>query len=515
MTQDSPGLIFSRMIKSSARYHDTSSYDRHKMTGHYLDWQNQPRVFKDYPETEPVLLPQDIQLPDEKLSALILEARRNRGARKVNVRDLSSILRLTCALTAKARHPGGDFYFRSVASAGALYPTEIYVATRGLKNLEDGLYHFGLRRHSLTPIRARDLTPAIIELAQLPDKSAPALTFFMTAIFFRSAWKYRGRAYRYHLLDTGHVIEHLVLALKVLGLPANLTYDFDDNRANHLLGLDDNREVTLGLAHVIEEDALPGREKPIIEDLPDQMLNASRVSDKEIDYPAIREMHQAGTTLVPPATMGTDMIHELGIVPASWTACSHPSPWPERLNYADALFHRRSRRNFVKEPISKDYVASLIDSLCAKDNTVSDMDSTYRQSVCIGFLAAHVRDMNPGFYSLDIENKSTALVQPGSFTKEMAHISLDQAWLENASLHFLFLSNMEIIDRTWGPRGYRYAMLQSGRLGERLYIAATAMGLGCCGIGAFYDWEAAELLGLNKTSRLLYLLAVGAVKKDY
>jgi nitroreductase len=39
------------------------------------------------------------------------------------------------------------------------------------------------------------------------------------------------------------------------------------------------------------------------------------------------------------------------------------------------------------------------------------------------------------------------------------------------------------------------------------------MGLGCCGIGALYDGEAAEMLELNQSSRLLYLVAVGNVKK--
>jgi nitroreductase len=55
-------------------------------------------------------------------------------------------------------------------------------------------------------------------------------------------------------------------------------------------------------------------------------------------------------------------------------------------------------------------------------------------------------------------------------------------------------------------------MLAAGRMGQRLYMAATAMGLGCCGIGALYDGEAAELLGLNEASKLLYLVGVGPVK---
>ena len=68
-------------------------------------------------------------------------------------------------------------------------------------------------------------------------------------------------------------------------------------------------------------------------------------------------------------------------------------------------------------------------------------------------------------------------------------------------------------DRTWGPRGYRYAMLAAGRLGQTIYLGATALGLGCCGIGALYDEEARQLLGLNKKAALLYLVAAGPVKR--
>jgi len=101
----------------------------------------------------------------------------------------------------------------------------------------------------------------------------------------------------------------------------------------------------------------------------------------------------------------------------------------------------------------------------------------------------------------------------GAYVEPMARICLDQGWLANAGVHLLLLADLEVLDRTWGPRGYRYAMMTAGRLGQRLYLAASAMGLGCCGIGAFYDREARELLGLNETSRLLYLVAVGEVKR--
>jgi len=56
-------------------------------------------------------------------------------------------------------------------------------------------------------------------------------------------------------------------------------------------------------------------------------------------------------------------------------------------------------------------------------------------------------------------------------------------------------------------------MMTAGRIGQTIYLGATALGLGCCGIGALYDGEARELLGLNRESVLLYLVAAGLVKR--
>jgi SagB-type dehydrogenase family enzyme len=206
------------------------------------------------------------------------------------------------------------------------------------------------------------------------------------------------------------------------------------------------------------------------------------------------------------------MVHELGVVPETWAKAPVSSTWPEIMNYSEALFQRRSRRNFVKESLSKDHVGALVDSICTEDSAYSTESAGYSQSLSIGLLAGDVEGMEPGFYLLDTTKASLGLVTSGDFIESMAHICLDQQWLANAAMHFLFLTNLELMDRTRGARGYRYAMLSAGRMGQRLYMAATAMGMGCCGIGALYDGEAAERLGLNEASRLLYLVAVGPIK---
>jgi SagB-type dehydrogenase family enzyme len=131
----------------------------------------------------------------------------------------------------------------------------------------------------------------------------------------------------------------------------------------------------------------------------------------------------------------------------------------------------------------------------------------------VGFLAGNVQGLDPGFYMLNRGQESMARVSQGSMIHKMALICLNQAWLAHCALHFVFLSNLEILEQTWGTRGYRYAMLMAGRLGQRLYLGATAMGLGCCGIGAFFDDEAAKMLKIKDQAKLLYLVAAGPLKQ--
>ena len=494
------------MIKTSFQYHHHTSYDRHKMTSHYLDWQNQPVVYKDYPGIDPVLLPQDLRIQEKKLSHLLRDMETSSMAHEIDVEKLSLILHLTYSLTAKTPYSRGDLYYRSTASAGALYPTEIYVATHGVHGLEDGLLHFALHHHGLSTIRTQELSHYIVRFTKTPDQKIPILTFFLTAILFRSAWKYRDRSYRYHLLDTGHVAENLILAMKALQLRFHLSYDFDDSKVNYLLGLNEGKEIALAVACVLGPDSVSNLKEEDVDRLPEDIRNASRVAENEIDYPVIKEIHGASSQISSKRDYESSMIHELGLNSNSWEKILPPDPWPEVMNYPEAVFNRRSRRNFVKQAIPSPYIMALLDSLCLIENT------DYQQTICIGFLASHIEDLASGFYLLDTDMNSMGLVAPGSFVERMAHVCLDQVWLSNAAIHFLFLGNLELLDRTWGMRGYRYAMMTAGRLGERLYIAATAMGLGCCGIGAFYDPEAVELLGLNNASRLLYLVAVGRVK---
>jgi nitroreductase len=63
-----------------------------------------------------------------------------------------------------------------------------------------------------------------------------------------------------------------------------------------------------------------------------------------------------------------------------------------------------------------------------------------------------------------------------------------------------------------GARGYRHAFLEAGMVGERWLLGATARGLGACPVGAFYDDEAAALIGIDgRREWVLHFAALGVV----
>jgi SagB-type dehydrogenase family enzyme len=180
---------------------------------------------------------------------------------------------------------------------------------------------------------------------------------------------------------------------------------------------------------------------------------------------------------------------------------------------ARALVRRRSSRNFVNRDVPQDAFRHLLALIGGCFTGGLSMGPAALPGIATGFLAGSVEGVAPGFYLWDPPGGRYARVASGQLTAPMAAVCLDQAWLKNAGIHFLFMLNPGELDATGGPRGYRYAMLQAGFLGQMVYLGATALGLGACGIGAIYDQEAGDLLGLEEGAVLGYLVATGVVKR--
>jgi SagB-type dehydrogenase family enzyme len=129
--------------------------------------------------------------------------------------------------------------FRSVPSAGGLYPLELYVHSIALDGFPAGLYHYDPSRSSLALLHQGDSRRDIAEtLVQGDLAQSSSAIVFITALFERTTFKYGGRGYRFTLLEAGHVAQNLNLAAIGLGLTSLNVGGFVDRRADDLLRLD-------------------------------------------------------------------------------------------------------------------------------------------------------------------------------------------------------------------------------------------------------------------------------------
>lgn len=217
-----------------------------------LDWAAKPETVKTYRDAPK--FPLDAPESTEGLSlwSALRERRsvRTFGDEPVTSSQLSQLLWAAQGVTRKR---AGNL-FRTAPSAGALYPIETYLALHSVSRFEPGIYHYTVAEHALEQLRVGDfrLQTAKAALDQRKAHDAP-LVFLWTAVFERSKWKYKQRAYRYVYLDAGHIAQNVALAAVALGLGSCQIAALYDDEANALLGVDGQDESVIYMTVVGKE----------------------------------------------------------------------------------------------------------------------------------------------------------------------------------------------------------------------------------------------------------------------
>lgn len=123
-----------------------------------------------------------------------------------------------------------------------------------------------------------------------------------------------------------------------------------------------------------------------------------------------------------------------------------------------------------------------------------------------------VEGLEPGIYHHAIQDHQLELVQSGDFRQPLIQAGLNQEFLGEANVCFVVSGIFQRTRWKYHERTYRYVLMEAGHLGQNLYLAATALGLGVCGIGAFLDTPLNQLLDLDgEQEAALYLVTVGGL----
>ena len=227
-------------LEAVMRYHERSKhhFNRFAPGPGELDWANQPDAFRRYAGAALTRLP--ILGPGDEPLSPAYDSLYVRGAVPsvpVTIRSLSRLLEYALALTAWKKAGATRWALRANPSSGNLHPTEGYVLVGGTPELgaAPGLFHYAPAEHGLER-RADCPAPLYARLT----RGLPAGGFLvgLSSVYWREAWKYGERAFRYCQHDAGHAIGALRIAAATLGWSALVLEGVADETLEALLGLD-------------------------------------------------------------------------------------------------------------------------------------------------------------------------------------------------------------------------------------------------------------------------------------
>ena len=221
-----------------------TKYARGQLGGGGLDWSRKPEPYKSYPDAPQIALPPPTTAGGAGLWETLAARRsvRRFAGTPLALPALSQLLWAAQGITATRQ----GFGFRAAPSAGALYPVETYLVVNDVQSLSPGVYHYAVQGHGLEQLRAGDFRRQVASAALDQGMAAQAnVVWLWTAVFERSKWKYRQRAYRYLYLDAGHIAENVALAAVALGLGSCQIAALYDDECNALLGVDGEEESTI------------------------------------------------------------------------------------------------------------------------------------------------------------------------------------------------------------------------------------------------------------------------------
>ena len=121
-----------------------------------------------------------------------------------------------------------------------------------------------------------------------------------------------------------------------------------------------------------------------------------------------------------------------------------------------------------------------------------------------------VSGVEPGIYHYNVPNHELELMIPGDPTEQIYEVCVKQEYVLQSSIVVLISGVLERTKLKYGERGYRYALLDIGHLGQNLYLSCTSLDLAVMTTCGFFDDEANKLLridGVDETA--MYVAFIG------
>lgn len=473
------------------RYHELTKHTPKSVRAgsHRLDWMDQPDPFKRYPDLQPLLLPK--RAANTGFPAMEAVTGRLGKPRPFDLPELARLLVLAAGVRrVQPQASGKPVHLRTYASAGALYPNEVYVACAGIDGLEAGLYHYSPLDDGLRRLRPGDPRPYLIRAAGGRSTVGRApVTIVLTGIPWRTNWKYRARGYRHLYWDAGMILANLLGLCASGGHSSEVVLGFVDSELDTLVGVDGHNEMSICLVPVGYPETPAGEVEAAGSPPPPIDHAVGTLSFRQREYEEVIEAHLV-TSLRSPAEA------------ALWQHDPYPNaaPPPAAASFdgIEKVIRRRgSKRQFQPLPILAEELESIIGR--ATFHLACDWGSGLTQ---MGVVVNDVDGVEPGAYSAVYGMQQIAF---GNLREQAQFLCLEQDLGGDAAATLFLLTDLPDAASMLGARSYRAAQLNAGIVAGRVYLCAYACRVGATGL-TFYDDEVRSLFQTQAEPMLVVAL---------
>jgi SagB-type dehydrogenase family enzyme len=493
-------------INRAWSYHNATKHSQWSVhsSRHYLDWANQPIPLKIYTTIDPIPLPRNAdQTGISALSAISAPEVVSETDAIPSLADLARLLFFSAGITKKKSYTGGEIYFRAASCTGALYEFEAYLVCGNLPDLKAGIYHFGPGDFALRLLRDGDYRGVLAEATgREPSVLHAPVTIVFAGTYWRNAWKYRTRTYRHFGWDNGTILANMLAMAAASRLPARVVLGFVDLEVNRLLDLDSEREVAFSMVTI----GRSAEEVPTdIPDIPKLSFPTVPLSQSEVEYPELREIH-AASSLTSVQEVSAWRTKSLGmqeqprrdfLLPAETSTDS----------IEQVILRRGSTRYFQRASITQEQLMTILQTATQRIwPGLPFLNDLY-------LIINAVEGVDPGAYFYNYDTADIECLKKGNFRSEALYLGLQQDLPGDAAADVFMLADLQPILERFGNRGYRSVQLEAGILGGKMYLAAYAQHIGASGL-TFFDDDVTNFFSPHARNKsAIFLVALGKSRR--
>ncbi|WP_252503064.1 SagB/ThcOx family dehydrogenase [Sporosarcina sp. Marseille-Q4943] len=178
----------------------------------------------------------------------------------------------------------------------------------------------------------------------------------------------------------------------------------------------------------------------------------------------------------------------------------------EQLYYSDRAYNKNPfKKTILQNLLQKAYV--VMDSKESLHGSVPSAGGLFPLEIYVA--ALNIEGIDRGIYHFDkIEQVLTPISYIEKWTTDIYFPEINK-FTEDSPVILFMTCNFENIVKKYGARGYRYALIEAGHIGQNVRSYCARLNLASCPIGAFYDDTVNSLLNLQPGDFTVYAYSIG------